>query len=79
MLRPGPGIEGDSTMRFITSSKYMSGRGRKGLWVLLTVPGMLLCFGLYWRVTRALFKRDQTVLERIGKDTGTKPLTQAGC
>lgn len=44
---------------------------------------MLLCFGLYWRVTRTRFKhdrtrfkRDRTVLKRIGKDIGTKPPTQ---
>ena len=65
-------------MSFITSSKCVSTRANKWLWVLLTGLGLLLCFGLYWKVTRTLFKRDRTVLERIRKGTGTNPLTQSG-
>ena len=64
-------------MSSITPSKYVSIRATTWLWVLLTVLGLLLCFGLYWRVTRTLFKHDRTVLERIGKDIGTRTLTQS--
>jgi hypothetical protein len=64
------------SMPFVTSSKYMSNTARIWLWVLLTVTTMLFCFGLYWRVTRKRFKRDQTVLDRIDKDIAMKPLTQ---
>jgi hypothetical protein len=70
-------------MHLITPSKHISTRGKISLWVLLRMPWMLLCFGLYWRVTRrrfkhdrTRFKRDRTVLKLIGKDIGTKPLTQ---
>src|SRR5271170_1572946 len=76
MLGQSRRIDGDSTMRLITSSKYISTRGRIWLWILLTMPWTLLCFGLYWRVTRTRFKGDQMVLKRIDKDIGTKPLTQ---